>query len=171
MELLVKVSADYAYVLRLGYSFCVQKGSKGENIVSPEHALDAGQLRFTQIRARGCGLQLLITNADVKSSVCRIDDDVGPVAAQLAVDLVAYVDGDGDHCGGDCNAERHRDCCQQLAPLLPPKRLIEKTQEHDAYLPNFAVPAEISAWLITISVPLLEDFSGIGLHPPDWPID
>src|SRR6202008_2554661 len=94
-----------------------QHGREAQNVVSPKGALDLRKVGFAQEIAVAGWLQVYATNLDIDGVFLRSHQQVGAVAAQLAVDLVAYVGRDGDHRSGHGHAESNGDSGKQFAAL------------------------------------------------------
>src|SRR5579859_7995156 len=134
MELLVEVGAEDSYGMPVALPLRLKNGSEGQNVVPPEDSLDIREVGFLEIRACRRRLHLLIADAYIERRILWVHNDVCAIAAELTVDLVADIHADGEHGRCHRHAESHRNSCQQLAPLLPPKRLVKKAQEHERLL-------------------------------------
>src|SRR5580704_3466580 len=136
----------------------------------PKRTSDSRQVGLVEVCAIAWRLEIHAIDLNVKSIFLRSYDQVRAIAAELAADLVANVGGDGDHGGGNTDAESDRDAGQQLAPFLPPERFVDQASEH-GYGWNMRLLAATSAsWMITASAVVCA-LSGTGLHPPGIPTD
>ncbi len=76
------------------------------------------------------GFRFYTADFHVERVFLRSDHQVGAVAAQFAVDLVADVGGHRDHGGGHRYTERDRDAREKFASRLTAKRFVDDARKH-----------------------------------------
>ena len=98
-----------------------QHGRKSYDVVPPERAFDFGQVGFAEVVSIAGRPEIDAANLHIERVFLRRHQQVGTQAAQLAINLVANVGGDGNHGGRHSHAQHDGDCGQHLAPLLSPE--------------------------------------------------
>ena len=100
----------------------------------PEGTANFGQVCFVEEGAVAGRLQIQSANFHVESVFLGRDQEICTVAAQLAIDLVADIGGDGDHGGGYGNTERDRDAGEKFAARLAAERFVDEAREHSTFV-------------------------------------
>ncbi len=134
LELLVEISSQQLDILLMtrGFEFYAhrQQGRKTQNIISPERSFDFGEVCFAEKSSIAGRLEVDPADFHIQGVRLRSNDQVGAIAAQLAVDFVSDVSGHCNHGRRHRDPQRNGDSGEQFAALLPPKGFEKEPTEH-----------------------------------------
>ena len=77
-----------------------QHGSEADNVIAPEHSFDLGEVYFIEVSAVAGGLEIHPSDFYIQRVFLGGHYKVRAIAPQFAVDLVADIGGDANHCRG-----------------------------------------------------------------------